>query len=1683
MAEEKIPRLLAFRDLRAGAAAAMFIFLAFSGVVTADELNGSNYIYGANDYVYIYSQDQSNEHAIGQKLKVVDHGFDVAKAHHIAPLMSRTSSTTSGNVCLEFGQPGSVLQSECRPVTDVPTSPGWLDFYFTPLVSVTPGGIYEYYVYYTGTCTTCVRGYYATTNEYLPGEGNNAVRLSKTSPTQAYIHPGQDSTFLFFIAHSPITVTDSATNIDHDSATLRGRNTDDADYYTTIYFEWGTTSSYGSTTDSVHCPESTTVACTRNISGLQSSTTYHYRICGNNGIGTQCGSNRMFTTDPAPNNPPTSMSPVSPSDGATGVSTGTSVSWAGGDDPDGVTYDVFIRPDGGSDRLACDGTGAKSCPSAELNLQPGTTYNWYVIARDGPGATTRGPSGSNYWSFTTSGCDASKVVLWQAANQSGGCRSIDADDGDFLGDTFDNGASLNDAVSSIQVPSGQTAILYEHSAFRGQLHIVAASDPNLDNDGFNDRASSLRIVPCAGDAPVVLFYDHNYEGGCLALHGDDSDFTDNVFSNGAGVNDAISSIWVRDGYQATLFQHNNYGGIAHTTLGNDKSLVGEGFNDHASSIRIELPSQAPANDLHARPAILGEVYAYHAEQSTVGATTQGGEQTACNSATLGASVWYKFTAVTSGTARITTWGSDFDTVLAAYAGTGLGSTQVDCNDDSAGTTQSELNFQCVAGQEYRIQVGGYNGASGNLVFHMTGCMDFRDDPFVATPRQPFCVSSDNEPRFEVVYAYANDAPDLYDQRVGRIREMIQEANGFLHQDASTRDGRTVDYRIGCTGGVIDVLKVAVDIPSNGDLLGALRNHPSGFNGPNAKYLVWFEKNRECGFGYAETDHAGSPSPGDLRMFSPGNPYATARSWAVVECDDSSHGVAVMMHEAGHAMGAVHDDAPDSDGAGHCTDNRSMLCDNDNPNTGGFACADLHYDCGFDSYFDPNPVPDEWLFDNWNQGHPYNGFLQFNAGPGNDAFDARTTVSAPYSQSLSTQFATHEQGEPQPSCAKLSNTVWYRFTPDASGTATVSTSGSNFNTVVAAYTGSGIGSLSQVACDDDGGSGTTSSTSFPVTAGISYAIQVGGFENALGVLQVQVSCSPHDCNTVNQAPDQPSLSCTPDPSQAGQTVTCTFKSMDADSSGVYYTVNWGDGSSTRVPSSGTVTPNTDRSADHSYSLAGTYTVSVTATDNGVPAQTSAAATHTQDVQLVVNQAPGAPSLSCSPDPSLTGQMVSCSFSSMDTDSTGVYYVVDWGDGSATARVPSSGTAIPGTSRSASHTYSTAGGYTISVYATDNGSPAESSAATTEAQTVNQAPVPMPYSIGFDTGSATDWTLSGLWHPTTCVKNSPSYSLGYNKAGCPTDFNTGSRTMGDAVTPPIVLGSGSTPHLTWNSWHETETGGAYDKKIVSVSTNDGATWTQVWQETGTQSTWNARDVDLSAYAGQTIRVRFQFDSIDSAINTGDGWYVDDVSVANPSFTVPDPPRNVAAAAGPGVGQIRVTWDAPSSDGGSAITGYKVYVSTSSGGPFSLEATVGSSTYSYTDSNLGNGATRYYQLSAVNAAGEGTRSNTASATTWTTPSAPRQLVAEAGSALGEVDISWMQPSSTGGTTLSYYRLYRATDSSGPFTHIASPSGTSYTDSGRTLATAYYYRAIAVNVVGAGPVSNTDCSMPYPEPPLGAC
>jgi len=165
-----------------------------------------------------------------------------------------------------------------------------------------------------------------------------------------------------------------------------------------------------------------------------------------------------------------------------------------------------------------------------------------------------------------------------------------------------------------------------------------------------------------------------------------------------------------------------------------------------------------------------------------------------------------------------------------------------------------------------------------------------------------------------------------------------------------------------------------------------------------------------------------------------------------------------------------------------------------------------------------------------------------------------------------------------------------------------------------------------------------------------------------------------------------------------------------------------------------------------------------------------------------------------------------------------------------------------------------------------------------------------------------------------------------------------------------------------------------------------------------------------------------------------------------TTPSAPQNVSATEDNA--SISVSWSAPASDGGAAITGYKVFLDGS------VAATTASTSYNLT--GLTNGTAYSVTVKATNVDGDGEASAAISITPNTVPSAPRSVAVTAGN--GSLAVSWSAPASNGGLAVTAYKVYL----DGSSTAAAATAGTSATLSGLTNGTSYSVTVTAVNSDG---------------------
>lgn len=134
------------------------------------------------------------------------------------------------------------------------------------------------------------------------------------------------------------------------------------------------------------------------------------------------------------------------------------------------------------------------------------------------------------------------------------------------------------------------------------------------------------------------------------------------------------------------------------------------------TVTLSGPSTGVANDNFAGAQLISGSSGAVSGNNT-GATKELGEPN--HATTGGASVWYRWQAPATTTMRFTTSGSNFDTLLAVYTGSTVGSlTPIASNDDvNFSTLTSQVTFSAIAGTTYRIAVDGFFGATGSIVLN------------------------------------------------------------------------------------------------------------------------------------------------------------------------------------------------------------------------------------------------------------------------------------------------------------------------------------------------------------------------------------------------------------------------------------------------------------------------------------------------------------------------------------------------------------------------------------------------------------------------------------------------------------------------------------------------------------------------------------------------------------------------------------------------------------------------------------------------------------------------------------------------------------------------------------------------------------------------------------------------------
>ena len=241
------------------------------------------------------------------------------------------------------------------------------------------------------------------------------------------------------------------------------------------------------------------------------------------------------------------------------------------------------------------------------------------------------------------------------------------------------------------------------------------------------------------------------------------------------------------------------------------------------------------------------------------------------------------------------------------------------------------------------------------------------------------------------------------------------------------------------------------------------------------------------------------------------------------------------------------------------------------------------------------------------------------------------------------------------------------------------------------------------------------------------------------------------------------------------------------------------------------------------------------------------------------------------------------------------------------------------------------------------------------------------------------------------------------------------------------------------------------VIQQSSDAGVTWT-----TFTDAISTATRATVTGLTNGTSYL-FGVAAVNSAVT---GTYTRSASVT---------PRTVAGAvtglAGTvGNGQVSLSWTAPLSNGGSAITDYVIQKSSDAGVTFTTFTDAISTATSATVTGLTNGTGYLFQVAAVNVPGTGTYARSTVLIPRTVAGAVTGLAGTVGN--GQVTLAWVAPTSNGGSAITDYVIQQSSNSGTSWTtfvHVAS-TATSATVTGLTNGTNYLFQVAAVNGADSG-------------------
>lgn len=523
--------------------------------------------------------------------------------------------------------------------------------------------------------------------------------------------------------------------------------------------------------------------------------------------------------------------------------------------------------------------------------------------------------------------------------------------------------------------------------------------------------------------------------------------------------------------------------------------------------------QGPANDDFANRVPLAGVNAT-ATGSNVNASAEDGEPE--HLAQRSHSAWWTWTAPRTAPVAVSLVGSSFDTVLGVYSGGSMGNlTLVAANDDAALANTSQVTFNATVGTAYQIAVDGYGEEQGQIALSIVQAAGaaVANDAFANAETLAGTSTSATGSNYDATAQAGEPAHAGQTAAKSIWWKWTAPANGSCTVDTIGSPFDTV-LAVYTGSSFSSLTSVASDDQSGGSNTSKVSFNTttgttyffavdgrSGAGGAVALHLEFSSQGKPANDDYLNAIAlAGSSANGTANSAGAtaesGEPshYANPAEKSVWWTWTASQSGPVRISTASSAFDTVL-------AVYSGTSLYSLLETASNDDANGTRQSAVEFEAVLGKTY--RIAVDGYEGDS---GAVVLEVTQSDA-PLNDNFaNAQALNTAGYdfaSASGSSRKATAESGEPAHARSNASRSLWWTWTAPHSGSVTIDTAGSSFDTVLAVYTGTTMNSLAAVASNDDFGSENTSSVTFQAVGGTTYRIALDGYNGRSGKYELAI----------------------------------------------------------------------------------------------------------------------------------------------------------------------------------------------------------------------------------------------------------------------------------------------------------------------------------------------------------------------------------------------------------------------------------------------------------------------------------------------------------------------------------------------------------------------------------------------------